>query len=150
MSTRAQQPSFRQSAASADGVGCSAVHGLEPRVCSGSRDVPDYVQGVIELYVSLPGTPERASRGDRRLARALQVRRVPLPAVKTAFVLAIARRTLRSPDAAPLGPIRTLHYFVPVIEEVLDAPLDPGYVQYLAEKLKAQLGSKTKVSMDSG
>jgi hypothetical protein len=148
--TRAQEPSFRPSVASAAGLGCSAVRGLEPSGGSGCGDVCDYVQGVIELYVSLPGTPERASRGDRRLARALQERRVPLPAVKAAFVLAIARRTLRSPDAPLLGAIRTLHYFVPVIEEVLDAPLDPGYVQYLTAKLRAQLGSKKKVCMDSG
>jgi len=31
--------------------------------------------------------------------------------------------------------VRTLHYFLPVIEEVLELPPDPGYVQYLAGKL---------------
>ena len=47
--------------------------------------------------------------------------------------LAAARRTLRS--GPPLAPVRTLHYFLPAIEEVLELPPDPGYVDYLAAKL---------------
>lgn len=31
---------------------------------------------------------------------------------------------------------RTLHYFLAAIEEVLELPPDPGYVEYLAAKLK--------------
>ena len=50
-------------------------------------------------------------------------------------LLAAARRALRSPHLCPLSPIRTLHYFLPVIEEVLATPPDPGYLDYLAGKL---------------
>ena len=41
------------------------------------------------------------------------------------------RRAARRPDALPLGPIRSLHYFLPVIEELLHTPLRYGQT-YLA------------------
>ena len=59
---------------------------------------------------------------------------MPLRTVRDALVLAAARRTLRS--GPPLLPVRTLHYFLPVIEEILEQPPDPGYVEYLDAKLK--------------
>ena len=93
-----------------------------------------YLEAVLETYNSLPGTPERPSRQDRRLARELCRRGVPLRTVRTALLLAAARRTLRS--GPPLPSVRTLHYFLPAIEEVLQHPPDPGYVEYLAAKLK--------------
>jgi hypothetical protein len=43
----------------------------------------------------------------------------------------------------PLPPIRTLHYFLPVIEEVLHNAPDPGYVDYLTGKLKPFASQKT-------
>jgi hypothetical protein len=95
-----------------------------------------YVETVIRHYLWLPGTPRRASRQDRRLAAALYEQAVPLPVVHAALLLAAARRTLRSSHLMPLPPIRTLHYFLPVIEEVLHCPPDPGYAEYLAAKLE--------------
>jgi hypothetical protein len=98
-------------------------------------------------YVWLPGTPHKTSRQDRRLASSLFEQAVPLAVVRAALLLAAARRSLRSPHLSPLPPIRTLHYFLPVIEEVLATPPDPGYVDYLAGKLhplaqrKAEAGS---------
>jgi hypothetical protein len=106
-----------------------------------------YVQAVLKEYTWLPGTPHKASRQDRRLANSLFEQAVPLAVVRTALLLAAARRSLRSPHLCPLPPIRTLHYFLPVIEEVLATPPDPGYVDYLAGKLhplaqrKAEAGS---------
>lgn len=105
---------------------------------AGRKDRPNgraYIQALLKEYVWLPGTPHRASRQDRRLAGALYAQAVPLAAVRTALLLAAARRALRSPHLCPLPPIRTLHYFLPVIEEVLTTPPDPGYVDYLAAKL---------------
>lgn len=93
-----------------------------------------YLEAVLTAYSSLPETPTRPSRQDRRLARDLCRRGVSLRTVRTALLLAAARRTLRS--GPPLAPVRTLHYFLPVIEEVLEQPPDPGYVDYLAAKLK--------------
>jgi hypothetical protein len=100
-----------------------------------------YVEAVLTTYSSLPGTPLRPSRQDRRLARDLCQRGVALRTVRTALLLAAARRTLRS--GPPLAPVRTLHYFLPAIEEVLDQPPDPAYVDYLAAKLKPFASQKS-------
>ena len=35
----------------------------------------------------------------------------------------------------PLGPIRSLHYFLPVIEELLATPVPQAYVTYLRSKV---------------
>jgi hypothetical protein len=102
-----------------------------------------YVEAVIRDYLWLPGTPRRASRQDRRLAAALYEQAVPLPVVHAALMLAAARRSLRSSHLMPLPPIRTLHYFLPVIEEVLHSPPDPGYVEYLGAKLRPSANQKT-------
>ena len=93
-----------------------------------------YLEAVLATYAALPGTPARPSRQDRRLALDLCRRGVPLRTVRTALLLAAARRTIRS--GPPLPPVRTLHYFLPAIDEVLALPPDPGYVEYLAAKLK--------------
>ena len=105
---------------------------------AGGKDRPNgraYIQAVLTEYVWLPGTPHKPSRQDRRLASSLYEQAVPLAVVRAALLLAAARRALRSPHLCPLPPIRTLHYFLPVIEEVLATPPDPGYVDYLAGKL---------------
>ena len=95
-----------------------------------------YVGAVLDLYARLPGTRPRPTRQDRRLATSLYERGVPFSTVRTALLLAVARRTLRPKDAPPLPPIGCLHYFVPVLDEVLATPPEPGYVDYLATKLK--------------
>ena len=100
-----------------------------------------YLEAVLEAYNSLPGTPDRPSRKDRRLARDLCRRGVPLRTVRTALLLAATRRTFRS--GPPLPPVRTLHYFLPVIEEVLKQPPEAGYVEYLAAKLNSFARKKT-------
>ena len=78
----------------------------------------EYVERVLAWYLGLRGTPLRASRLDRRLAAAWHAQGVPLTAVEAALMLAATRRGLRPADAPPLGPIRSLHYFMPVLEEV--------------------------------
>jgi len=48
---------------------------------------------------------------------------VSLRVIQEALLLATVRRCLRAPDAAPLAPVRSLHYFIPVIEEIMATPL---------------------------
>lgn len=95
----------------------------------------DYANRVLRHYRRLPGTCGRILRTDRRLAFALHHRGVRLGVVEDAFVLAVARRRFRS-DAESLEPIRSFHYLVPLIEELLDKPPEPGYLQYLRHKLE--------------
>ena len=101
-----------------------------------------YVDAIVTNYVRLPGTPLRASRQDRRFARGLHEQRVPLRVVYAAFVLATARREIRSATQPRLAPIRTLHFFQGAIDEVLSLGLDPAYVQYLAAKIKPLVAEK--------
>jgi hypothetical protein len=93
-----------------------------------------YVQAVLSLYRRLPGTTTRPRPADRKLAAELYRRRLPLDIVETALRLAAARRLVRPPDAEPLPPIRSLHYFLPVIDELPPGPPPDGYLDYLREK----------------
>ena len=97
------------------------------------------IERLLRLYLALPHTPTRASRYDRRLALELRQRRITWEVVETALLLATARRCLRDPSLAPLPPIRSLHYFLPVIEEVLSTEMAPDYVRHLKRKLAPYL-----------
>jgi len=101
-----------------------------------------YVNAVVRNYVRLPGTPLRASRGDRQFARVLAEQRVPLRVVYAAFVLAIARREIRSPSLGRLPAIRTLRFFQGAIDEVVETPPDPAYIHYLAAKIRPLVAEK--------
>ena len=82
-----------------------------------------YVERVLELYRQAPETPARSSRLDRRLAGEFYDRQVRIEEVETAILLTTARRLLRNPQAPKLGPIRSLQYFAPVIEEIKSTPI---------------------------
>lgn len=94
-----------------------------------------YVEAVLERYLWLPGTPMRTSRRDRQLAGCLYERGLPLAIIQAALLLGAARRAFRSESAPPLPPIRTLHYFLPIVDELLEQPVDADYSEYLEKKL---------------
>ena len=96
----------------------------------------EYIQKVLWAYRQTPGTTGTVRRPDRVLAAQLQERGVPLAVVENALVLAAVRRIVRPEGAPPLGTIRSLAYFSPVIEEVLHSPVSPGYFQYLRQKIQ--------------
>ena len=95
----------------------------------------EYIRKVLEAYRRMPGATGTIRPNDRVLAAALFDRGVPLTAVENALVLAAARRIFRSPHAPPLQPVRSLHYLLPVIEEVLAAHVTPDYYRYLQFKI---------------
>jgi hypothetical protein len=95
----------------------------------------EYVQKVLGAYRQTPGTAGTIRRPDRLLATQLHERGVPLLAVENALVLAVARRTIR-PAGSPLATIRSLAYFSPVIEEVLELRVNPEYFQYLRFRIQ--------------
>jgi hypothetical protein len=57
-----------------------------------------------------------------------------LEVVKGAMAVAVARRTFRQGNTLPR--VRALHFFLPVIDELLEVPCEPGYVRYLEHKLR--------------
>jgi hypothetical protein len=96
----------------------------------------EYVRRVLEAYCATPGTAGVVRRADRSFATQLHDRGVPLTAVENAMILAAARRSVRPADAAPLGTIRSLAYFAPVIDEVLQLKVGPEYFRHLRIKLQ--------------
>ena len=96
----------------------------------------EYVQRLLEAYRSTPGTSGVARRPDRLLVAQLHERGMPFEAVENAFLLATARRLIRPAGAVPLGTIRSLAYFMPVIEEVLEMKDSKLYFQYVRYKLQ--------------
>jgi len=96
----------------------------------------EYIRRVLEAYRKTPGTMRTVRRTDRVVAAQLYQRGVSVSVIENAFVLAAARRLMRPADAPPLVTIRSLAYFLPVIEEVLGLRVSPGYFQYLRHKLE--------------
>jgi len=102
----------------------------------------DYVDAVLDTYVSLPDTPNRAGRDDRYLAITWYCQGIALFQAKVGMLMATARRTFREPDGWPLQPIRSLRYFVGVIEEIQHSGVDESYLRYLQQKLSSVLAEK--------
>jgi hypothetical protein len=99
-------------------------------------DSASYVAAVLILYVELPETPLHASVQDRWQARRLKDRGVSLPLVESALLLGTLRRLMRPADLPPLPPIRSLAYFQPVIDELLENPPPEKYLGYLRLKMR--------------
>ena len=96
----------------------------------------EYIRQILEAYRKTPGTMGTVRRADRLLAAQLYQRGVSVSVVENAFVLAAARRLTRPTDAPPLGTVRSLAYFLPVIEEVLGLRISPEYFQHVRRKLE--------------
>ena len=96
----------------------------------------EYIRLVLDAYRRTPGTMGTVRRPDRLLAAELFQRGVSVAIIENALVLAAARRVMRPADSPPLGTIRSLAYFLPVIEEVLGLSVSPAYFQHLRQKLE--------------
>jgi hypothetical protein len=106
------------------------------------RSQEEFVGRVLEAYRKTPGTMGTIRRPDRVLAVQLYQRGVSVSQVENAFVLAATRRLMRPGDALPLGTIRSLAYFLPVIEEVLGLHVSPDYFQHLRQKLERFMSTR--------
>ena len=95
----------------------------------------EYVRQVLEAYRKTPGTMGTVRRADRLLAVQLYQRGLSVKVIENALVLAATRRLMRPAEAPPLGTIRSLAYFLPVIEEALESRVSPDYFEYLRHKL---------------
>jgi hypothetical protein len=100
-----------------------------------NRGQEEYVRQVLEAYRQTPGTMGTLRQPDRLLAAQLYERGVSVSVIQNALILAAVRRLIRPANTPPLGTIRSLASFLPVIEEVLDLKVSPGYFQYLRHKL---------------
>jgi hypothetical protein len=100
------------------------------------RSQGEFIRRVLEAYRKTPGTMGTVRRTDRVLAAQLYHRGIPVSVIENALVLAATRRLMRPADAPPLSTIRSLAYFLPVIEEVPKLRVSPEYFQYLRHKLE--------------
>jgi hypothetical protein len=99
------------------------------------RGQEEYIRHILETYRKTPGTMGTIRRADRMLAAQLYQRGLSVSVIENAFVLAATRRLIRPAGAPALGTIRSLAYFLPVIEEVLELRVSPDYFEYLRHKL---------------
>jgi hypothetical protein len=100
------------------------------------RSQEEFIRQVLEAYRKTPGTMGTVRRPDRVVALQLYQRGISVSVIENAFVLAATRRLMRPADAPPLGTIRSLAYFLPIVEEVLELRVSPDYFQYLRHKLE--------------
>ena len=105
-------------------------------------DAIEYVRRVLDAYRGTPGTCGAIRKPDRAFAVQLFARGVPFGVVENALLLACARRLLRPADAPPLGVIRSLAYFGPVIDEVLGLGADEAYFRHLRVRLACLRGER--------
>lgn len=144
---RAGRSASAASSAAGAGSSTTASRPLRPEESESRHESVtsrQYVQAVLERYLSLPGTPGVTSRHDRRCAEMLFYRGVSLEVVTAALLLGSARRTFRAGN--PLPPVRALHYFLPVIEDLQPADCDPDYVRHLERKLRPLVAAKRNAS----
>lgn len=106
----------------------------------------DYVRRILEEYRRTPGTTGVVRRNDRLLAADLYDRGVPAVIVENALLLAASRRLFRRPDAAVLQPIRSLHYLIPIIDEVRHLHVGQDYFRYLRFRIDGAPRNKDTVS----
>ncbi len=99
-------------------------------------DRRQYVQRLLDGYRRTPTCAGRVRREDRRLAHRLFDQRIPLCLVEAAFSLAAMRRLYRPFEAEPLVPIRSLHYFLPIFDEIRQQNIDPDYIGYAEWKVR--------------
>ena len=109
---------------------------------NGQNNHARYVQAVLKMYLGLPETPTRPRPQDRKLAQELFIQGVDVTVVEAALLLASVRRLARDSSAPKLSPVRSLHYFLPVIEEIQITPVTNDYVAYLRWKLAGLVNMK--------
>jgi len=95
----------------------------------------DYSQIVLRLYTDLPDTPLKPRPADRRVVEDLHSRGISVHTIEAAFLLASARRVCRNPTKPRLPQIRSLAYFLPVIEELVRQPIPARYLTYVRSKI---------------
>jgi hypothetical protein len=102
---------------------------FDPSLSSGK-----YVRRLLDGYCRTPSVVGVIRPADQRLAEDFYRRSIPLALVEAAFALTAARRLFRVPPL--VTPIRSLHYFLPVLNELADDPPAPEYFHYLRWKLR--------------
>src|SRR4029077_6451652 len=106
----------------------------------------EYIQRILNTYRVTPGTSGMIRRPDRLLAEQLHTRGGPLSIVENAMVLAVFRRLFRTPSPPSLNNLRSLAYFLPVIEKIIELRISPQYFEYARFKIKRFLANRPSLA----
>lgn len=104
------------------------------------EDIDEYTAAILKLYLQLPETPLKPSDNDRQTAEMLYARAISLAIIESALLLGSVRRLTRPAELPALSPIRSLAYFLPVIDEILCNPVPIDYLGYLRKKVETMTG----------
>ena len=94
-----------------------------------------YRQNVLRLYRLLPDTPHQGHNRDRAIVDQLFDDDVPFSTVEAALLLGTARRACRDPELPRLDTIRSIAYFLPILQQISTTPPPAGYLDYLRRTL---------------
>lgn len=94
-----------------------------------------YVREVLRLYRATPSVHGHVRRADHDLAGRLFDRGLPFWAIANAFLVGAARRILHNGFSTPMPPVRSLHYFLPIVREMIERPLGYRDLEELRHKL---------------
>lgn len=111
---------------------CDEAGGEQPRRAR-------YVREVLRLYRATPTVLGHVRKADRAFAATLFDRGVPLFVVENALLVGASRRVLNNACAEPLPPVRSLHYFAAIIDEMLRRPLGYRDLDELRHRLRNAL-----------
>ncbi|HEU4388124.1 MAG TPA: helix-turn-helix domain-containing protein [Blastocatellia bacterium] len=104
-----------------------------------AREIPavtSYVAAVREMFLRLGCGKGSFGPADEKTALKLESGGVPLSVVDDALLLGEARKYLSWLNHGESGPIGSLEYFRPVIEELMERPLPTGYNEHLRAKTR--------------
>jgi hypothetical protein len=104
--------------------------------CLESPEVKAYVESVRECFEGLGCTSGKFGAAEIETARHMQERGVALALIQDAMLLGACRKYESWLNGAVSDPIRSLHYFEPLVTELREKVLPPGYSTYLRSKVR--------------
>jgi len=99
-----------------------------------SLEQKSYVDSARECFLSLGCGSGRFGAAEAAAAQDLHRRSIPLGVLQDAMLMGACRKYASWFEGQTLEPIRALAYFEPLIAEIQEKPLPPGYSAYLQKK----------------
>jgi hypothetical protein len=106
----------------------------------------NYIDQVKKLFLAYPIVHSSFTEADRKLAERLFREGVSLETMTRALLLGLSRKSISELNSNQQQPIRSLSYFIPLLEEVSQIQVSDQYWRYLRFKLDqwaAQFGRLT-------
>ena len=114
-----------------------------------SSEQEAYMDSVRECFLALGCGSGKFGAAEAAAAGNLHRRGIPWSVLEEAMLLGACRKYTSWIEGQALEPIRSLTYFEPLIAEVQERPLPPGYSAYLRKKV-SQLAETWNASRESG